>query len=87
MVRDIEAWWSVGLAIGSVSPHEDHACIRNVTFKDSKLHHPFKAVYIKTNPGTTSSMLPGSGGEITDITYDNIEIHMPIWWGIYIGPQ
>ena len=32
-------------------------------------------------------MLPGSGGEISNIVYDNIEIHMPLWWGIYIGPQ
>ena len=32
-------------------------------------------------------MLPGSGGEITNIVFDNIEIHNPIWWGIYIGPQ
>ena len=32
-------------------------------------------------------MLPGSGGEITNIHYDNITIHNPLWWGIYIGPQ
>ena len=32
-------------------------------------------------------MLPGSGGEITNITYENIEIDTPSWWGIYIGPQ
>ena len=54
----------------------------NVTF-----HHPYKAIYVKTNPGTTTSMLPGSGGEIFNITYTDIEIHNPIWWNIYIGPQ
>ena len=32
-------------------------------------------------------MLPGSGGEITNITYENFEIMRPIWWSIYIGPQ
>jgi len=32
-------------------------------------------------------MLPGSGGEITYITYENLEIHNPIWFNIYIGPQ
>ena len=32
-------------------------------------------------------MLPGSGGEITNILYENMEIHYPIWWSIYIGPQ
>ena len=39
-----------------------------------------KAIYIKTNPGTGT-------GEITDILYENIKIHNPIWYGIYIGPQ
>jgi len=32
-------------------------------------------------------MLPGSGGEITNIVYDGMTIHSPIWWNIYIGPQ
>ena len=48
---------------------------------------PLPNLYIKTNSGTTTSMLPGSGGEITNITYENIEIYNPSWWGIYIGPQ
>ena len=87
MVRDMKVWWSVGLTIGSVPAEDDYNCIRNVTFQDSVMHHPYKGIYVKTNPGDTTSMLPGSGGEITDITYDNIEIHNPVWWGIYIGPQ
>jgi len=32
-------------------------------------------------------MLPGSGGRIANILYDNIVIHKAIWWTIYIGPQ
>ena len=52
-----------------------------------KMYHPFKAIYVKNNPGETTSMVPGSGGEISNILYDNFEIHRPIWWGIYIGPQ
>lgn len=87
MVRDVNVYYGVGLTIGSVPPRDSYQCVRNVTFKDSKIYHPFKAIYVKTNPGTTESMLPGSGGEITNIVYDNIEIHHPIWWGIYIGPQ
>ena len=87
LVRDMNIWWSVGLSVGSVTPKDSYSCIRNITFKDSKMYHPIKAIYVKTNPGTTTSMLPGSGGEITGITYENIEIHKPIWWGIYIGPQ
>lgn len=87
MVRDMNVWWGVGLSVGSVKASDDYNCVRNVTFKDSKMYHPLKGIYVKTNPGTTTSMLPGSGGEITHITYDNIEIHNPVWWGIYIGPQ
>ena len=86
MVRDIIVHYSTGFAIGAVFPKDDHACVRNVTFKDSVFYTPFKALYIKTNSGKTESMLPGSGGEITNIVFDNIEIHNPIWWGIYIGP-
>ena len=87
MVRDLIVHWSTGLAIGSVHPADSYGCIRNVTFRDSVLYSPFKAIYIKTNSGTTTSMLPGSGGEITNITYENIDIYNPSWWGIYIGPQ
>jgi len=87
MIRDLNVWYSVGLTIGSVSANDDYKCVRNVTFQDCKMYHPYKGIYVKTNPGNTTSMLPGSGGEITDITYRNIEIHEPIWWGIYIGPQ
>ena len=83
----MEVHWSVGLTIGSVPAINDYNCIRNVTFKDSTMYHPLKGIYVKTNPGDTTSMLPGSGGEITDITYDNIEMYHPVWWGIYIGPQ
>lgn len=42
--------------------------------------YPFKAIYIKTNPGEGT-------GEIKNILYENITIDTPIWWGIYIGPQ
>ena len=86
-VRDCNIWYGVGLAIGSVSPKDSYSCIRNVTFSNHRFYHPIKAIYVKVNPGNTTSMLPGSGGEITDITYENLEIHYPIWWSIYIGPQ
>ena len=87
IVRDCLVNWSFGMSIGSVPPATEYACIRNVTIKDTKIYRPFKAIYVKTNSGVTDSMLPGSGGEISNIVYDNIEIHNPIWWGIYIGPQ
>ena len=53
MVRDMNIWYGVGLSIGSVPAKDQYNCVNNVTFSDSKFHHPFKAVYVKTDPGTT----------------------------------
>ena len=74
------------MTIGSITPKDTYECIRNVTFTNHTFHHPLKAIYIKTNPGETASMLPGSGGEVTGIHYKDITINTPIWWSIYIGP-
>ena len=48
-----------------------------------------KGIYVKTNSPDKgfNKTEPGSGGEITNIHYENIDIHNPLWWGIYIGPQ
>lgn len=86
IVRDINVYYSTGLTIGTVVPKDDYSCIKNIKFLNSKMYHPFKGIYVKNNPGVTESMLPGSGGEISNILYDNIEIHKPLWWGVYIGP-
>lgn len=86
MIRDMNIWYGVGLSIGSVKADDEYMCVNNVTISDSKFHHPLKAVYVKTNPGVTQSMLPGSGGRITNIVYENLEVFRPIWWSIYIGP-
>ena len=69
VVRDMEMWFGVGLTIGSVTPDDRFACVNNITFSDSKFHHPLKAIYVKTNPGETTSMLPGSGGKVTNVLY------------------
>lgn len=87
IVRDCNVWFGVGMTIGSVLPKNDFSCIRNIQFLNHKFYHPFKAVYVKNNPGKTDSMLPGSGGQVTNILYDNLEIHKPLWFAIYIGPQ
>ena len=87
MVRDCEVNFGVGMSIGSVGPKDSYNCIRDVTFVNHTFYHPLKAVYVKTNPGSTTSGLPGSGGEITDVTYKNLYVHHPLWWSIYIGPQ
>ena len=86
LIRDCIVHWSVGMTIGSVPANDTYNCVRNVTFQNIVMHHPIKGIYVKTNPGNTTSMLPGSGGEITNIVYDNITIYNPVWWGIYIGP-
>jgi len=87
VIRNSTVNFGVGMTIGSVPPSDYYHCIRNITFSDIVFHHPFKAIYVKTNPGNTKTMLPGSGGEITNIVYENIVIHNPVWWNIYIGPQ
>jgi len=79
-VENITVVFGVGMSIGSVPPSKDHACINGVTFKNISFSYPFKAIYIKTNPGTGS-------GEVSNILYENIVVDTPIWWGIYIGPQ
>jgi len=69
----------VGMTIGSVPPSSNHACVRRVTFNNINFEYPLKAIYVKTNPGSGT-------GEIRDILYENIKIHFPVWWNIYIGP-
>lgn len=87
IVRDCIVHFGVGMTIGSITPSDDYSCVNNVQFLNIEFHHPLKAIYVKTNPGVTTSMEPGSGGRITNILYDNIVIHKAIWWTIYIGPQ
>lgn len=85
LVENCEVYFGVGMAMGSVSPHPQHNCIKNVVVRNVEFHHPFKAVYIKTNPVSVPPQI--ESGEITNIWYENLRIWHPIWWGIYIGPQ
>ena len=85
-MRDCNIWFGVGMTIGSVSPHEDYNCVRNVTFQNHTFYHPYKAIYVKNNPDR-GLVGPGEGGEISNILYENITVYTPIWWAIYIGPQ
>lgn len=71
----------VGMTIGSVPPNDGVNCVSNITFRNIEFSHPFKAIYIKTNPGDSGS------GIISNVTYENIVVHEAIWWAIYIGPQ
>jgi len=73
--------YGVGMTIGSIAPSADNACIANVVFRDIKFVKPFKAIYIKTNPGDIGH------GIVKNITYENILVEEPLWWPVYIGPQ
>lgn len=39
------------MTIGSVPPNSGTNCIRNITFRNVKMHRPIKSIYIKSNPG------------------------------------
>eukprot|EP01006_Ploeotia_vitrea_P046039 TRINITY_DN66990_c2_g1_i1.p1 TRINITY_DN66990_c2_g1~~TRINITY_DN66990_c2_g1_i1.p1 ORF type:complete len:475 (+),score=271.71 TRINITY_DN66990_c2_g1_i1:34-1458(+) len=79
-VQNARVTFGVGMTIGSVPSNPKCNCVRNVTFTDVTFDHPFKAIYVKTNPGEGT-------GIIDQINYFNIKIFDSIWWTIYIGPQ
>lgn len=81
LVENCTVYYGVGMTIGTVPPHTSHNCVRNVTFRNITFKEPFKAVYVKTNPGTNGD------GLIENILYDGLTVERPLWWGIYIGPQ
>ncbi len=81
LIEDCYVKYGVGMSMGSVPPNENNNCIRNVTVRNIKFQEPFKAIYIKPNPGDSGT------GLISNIKYENIEIHNAIWWAIFIGTQ
>jgi len=81
LVEDCQVVYGVGMTIGSVPPNKQHACIKNVIFRNIDMQYPIKGIYVKPNPGYVGD------GIIQNITYENINMTSPIWWGIYIGPQ
>ncbi len=80
LVERVKVTYGVGMSIGSVSPNDKINCVENITFREIEFSYPFKAIYIKTNPGDTGS------ATIRNIIYQDISIDTPIWWGTYIGP-
>eukprot|EP00698_Gefionella_okellyi_P003151 TRINITY_DN12947_c0_g1_i1.p1 TRINITY_DN12947_c0_g1~~TRINITY_DN12947_c0_g1_i1.p1 ORF type:complete len:467 (-),score=99.21 TRINITY_DN12947_c0_g1_i1:98-1498(-) len=81
LVENSRVRHGVGMTIGSVPPNPKVACVRNVTFRNVVFDEPYKAIYVKTNPGVNGN------GTISDILYENFYISKSIWWAIYIGPQ
>ena len=75
----------LGLTVGSIEPTPNHACIRNVTFRNAYMHHTYKGIYIKS--GNRAHPNPkGYSAEITNILYDNITMDEPEQVPIWIGP-
>ena len=81
IVRNCTVYFSVGMTIGSVPPNTGVNCVRNVSFSDIIMHEPFKAIYIKTNPGDKGS------GLIDQISYRQFKAIGSLWYPIWIGPQ
>lgn len=75
----------VGASVGSVTPHRDVSCIRNVTFRNIEFKSPIKAIYVKPNPYTMGDK--DGVGIIDQITYENIHIDGAMWWAIWVSTQ
>ena len=80
LVENCETVYTVGMTIGSVPPNTNHACIKDVLFRNIVMHRPLKGIYVKPNPGDHGD------GIIANITYENMVMTHPIWWSIWIGP-
>lgn len=85
LVEDCQITNSVGLTIGTIIPSPLRPCIRDVHFRNNTMNYPIKAIYMKNNP-LNKNYEDGWGG-ISNILYEDLKIHFPIWWGIFIGPQ
>jgi polygalacturonase len=83
VIEDAVVNWGTGMAIGSVLARRFRNCIDGVIIRNVKFNNPFKAIYVKTNPGDPE----GGISVIANILYENIVIDKSIWWPIYIGPQ
>jgi hypothetical protein len=75
----------VGASIGSVHPHYDTTCVRNVVFRDIEMPNTMKGIYIKTDNKTDEQ--PSDALLISDVLYENVRIDGASWWPIWIGPQ
>ena len=84
LIENVNVKFGVGMTIGSVPPNVQHNCVKNITFRNINFEYPLKAIYIKSNPSHGNV---NETGEITNVLYENIKIHFPVWWNIYIGPQ
>ena len=69
----------LGFVIGSIAG----STVRNITFRDSYMHRPYKGIYLKFRDPESIWRQPGL---IEDIVFENITIESPLQWAIWIGP-
>ena len=81
-----------GASVGSVPPHADVNCVRNVTFRSISMPGTGKGIYVKSNP--TCGFETDRFGRrvaktavISDVTYEHVSMVRPWWWAVWIGPQ
>jgi hypothetical protein len=90
LVEDVRVANGLGMSVGSVSPHRDVNCVRNVTFRRVNFTRPFKAIYVKTetaeadDPGDPAT---GATGVVEGVLYESIRVENPRWIPVYVGPQ
>jgi hypothetical protein len=84
LIEDIRVTYGVGVSMGSVPPDPGNNCISGVLARRLHFESPLKAIYIKPNPAKSN---PAATGEISNITYEDVEIQNPIWWSIWVGTQ
>ncbi len=68
----------LGLTVGSIGAHET---VRNITFRDCAMHRTYKGIYLKFNDGAQSAP-----AVIEDVLFENITMHKPEQWPIWLGP-
>ena len=50
MLIEDSTFIGMGLSIGSVPPHKDVNCVKNITFRNIDMPETGKGVYVKSNP-------------------------------------
>ena len=67
-----------GLSIGSVAPHPDHNCVRDVVVRNVTLLAPFKVVYVKSNTGDD----PEGDALIENVRFEDIYAERSLLWPV-----
>jgi hypothetical protein len=65
LIENVEAS-GLGLTVGSIKPTSNHACIKNITFRNAYMKNTYKGIYIKASAANED---PDASAEITNILY------------------